>query len=347
MKTLSGEEICYHCKKLFSDVGVSNEHIIPDALGGKGLVSRNLLCEKCNNEWAASIDNVLIAQLGSLADFIGVPRDRKNDSKQIPVSSDNPELKSIRLGGRGSYKIQIQSSGINIPPIEATTKEDALKKAKKIIKELARKYPQFLNADIEKETVWSRGGYCKIYMGNHLINGKRFFKIGGVKFFQGITKILVNYAGAKGVPYDELENPLHFLIEGGKFNHFIQPYYLEFDLDLEPISHTIYLKGCTKDHLLIAYLELFDTFCFIALLNSNYHGPEIESSVSFDLLTGQKKQPRIEIGLSFDRLHSIPYWSRSLLRQWGTRKDLGFQKRNERLFVRIQKIQSDREAEES
>lgn len=342
MITLGGDDICYNCKFPFSEVGASDEHIIPDALGGKGLISNNLLCRKCNNEWGASIDNGLIAQLGSIADLIGAKRDRKNEAKQIPVSSDNPNITSIQSGGKRNYRIQIPIPDTNDTiKLNDKTPKGVVEKAKKLVNQLAMKYGQFSDIDIEKEIFWTVDPPCMIFIGNHLEGNKRFVKIGRDSLL-GIVKILVSYGGSEGVPFEELERPLRYLNQRKATNRFLQPYYVDGCLGNESISHTIYLKGSPEDHLLFAYIELFGTCCFIALMNSNYHGPELESAVSVDLLTGKRSQPLIKIGLSFERLHSIPYWSIRYWQRWAEGKDLSFNRRKKKLLTQVNKILSDK-----
>jgi hypothetical protein len=337
---------CYKCGQPFLVVGRSKEHIIPDAIGGKGMTSYDLLCQKCNNEWGSRVDLALVDQIGWIADMIGAVRNRPNETKQIEVSSDNGEVTWIHAQGRKGWEIQIFLPTGEPIVLRGKTKDEVIKRAKKKQKELAKKYPNFAEMDIDKETNWTDAWNETIYFGNHVENGKRSYKVGGEEFFRAVTKILVSFSIANGISTDEIKIPFSFLTLGKFENYFLQPFYVESlrqsKFDEDQISHVLCLRGNDTDHLLYAYIELFNNYCFIALLNSNYKGSEIDISMRTNLITGEKSNLKINIDLSADQLLSIPYWPSLAL--WANGNDLKFKTRSESLRSKMQKLQIGRES---
>lgn len=338
------QDHCYNCGQPFLKVGRSNEHIIPDAVGGKPLTSSDLLCEPCNNGWGSRIDQGLTNQLGWLADFIGVPRAHQNKEKRIEVQSESGAVTWIYAGGKKAWELKFPLSTGNLLVFEGKTKAVVIDKAKKIQKQLIQKDSNISSVDIENDTKWTDTFNETVYFGNHLENGRRMTKVGGMDFYRAITKTLVGFAISNGVPTDEVETPMLFLKEGKVIDHFVQPYFARIEpSSSNQFSHYLYLKGESSNHLLIAYVELFNTYGFIALLNSNYHGPDLEVARSIDLQGGRLGNPKIEIDLSFDRKHSIPYWPNSNLRFWAMKKDGELEDRFDALQRKLQMLQIERE----
>src|SRR6187455_2370107 len=70
--------ICYNCTDEITSTNQSDEHIIPNSIGGR-LKSKKLLCEKCNKGFGKTIDAEFSKQLDVLAAFFTVKRNRQKN----------------------------------------------------------------------------------------------------------------------------------------------------------------------------------------------------------------------------------------------------------------------------
>ena len=65
------KDYCYICGEELTKSNESEEHIIPNAIGGK-LKSNKLICKKCNNQLGNDIDYKLTKQLDFFSNFLNI-----------------------------------------------------------------------------------------------------------------------------------------------------------------------------------------------------------------------------------------------------------------------------------
>ena len=64
---------CYACGKEITPSNRSDEHIIPNAIGGR-LKSKSLLCKQCNSDFGDSIDSELSRQLNHIGNMLNIKK---------------------------------------------------------------------------------------------------------------------------------------------------------------------------------------------------------------------------------------------------------------------------------
>jgi hypothetical protein len=66
---------CYVCQTAITPDNFSDEHIIPNAIGGR-LQSKDLLCRDCNSKFGSDCDRELVEQLSIVTSFLQVKKHR-------------------------------------------------------------------------------------------------------------------------------------------------------------------------------------------------------------------------------------------------------------------------------
>lgn len=136
---------CYYCHEVLTKENKSEEHIIPNSLGGR-MCSYRLLCKGCNEKLGGTIDVELYKQLGFIADAISAKRDRKKSDRRIKMIGDNGQVAYVDpqegLARRSTLTFPLKNSDkdISIP----LNDNSPAKTVKKKSKELERVYGKLL-----------------------------------------------------------------------------------------------------------------------------------------------------------------------------------------------------------
>jgi hypothetical protein len=124
------------------------------------------------------------------------------------------------------------------------------------------------------------------------------FNLDNSIFPKGFAKIAAGFATLKGIERDNLKNIINletfmFRDKISLIPHFsLNPIDFFIDkkgylLDEYPM-HSIVLKGIREDKILYCFIELFSTFKFIVIIDDNYDGDDIYHHYAYDLLNSKK-----------------------------------------------------------
>ncbi|WP_158800619.1 HNH endonuclease [Pedobacter sp. L105] len=97
---------CYSCN---NDAG-SLEHVINNSIGGE-IKSRDLLCNKCNIEFGATIDTELDKRIGYVGDLLGIGKDRGKSAPIIIMKSDSGLIKHVGPFMKPLFKFTFPAGG--------------------------------------------------------------------------------------------------------------------------------------------------------------------------------------------------------------------------------------------
>lgn len=284
--------ICYMCNSPITKENETEEHIFLNAIGGK-LKPKTLICRQCNSNLGTTIDDALAKQFNFIANMLNIERDRGEPQPFNVADTNSGEIYSYEPGGKPKYlKPDIQRNG-NHYNIKASDK----KQARQIIKGLKRKHPEIDVEEILKTTQTKR---------KYLDNQVSFaICIGGDKAFRSICKTAVNFYLYSEGSKDYIEHLLPYIKCESENKHIVSPIYLSQD----PISktdndilHSIIVKGNHQEKVLFAYIEMFNFYRAIVLLNDNYEGPEMGSSYFFDVLSRDEITREYTLELSKDEI---------------------------------------------
>ena len=272
------KRFCYCCDAVITDKNKSVEHIILNACGGR-LKSDKLLCKECNSFFGTSFDSHLAKSTNALANLLMINREKgepqpvktRNSVTQEPYYlakggkplPTKPKIKQYKKDGKERLDITVHST----------------EELKKVLKGLKRKHP---NLDIP--AALSAAKSRKVMEdGSYDIDGS----IGGEKVFKAIAKSIINFYILKGGRAKFIKSLIPYLLDKKEMDvvwmHYPnQPVY---EADDQEVSHVLKVVGNASEKILYGYVELFNTHCFIVLLNSDYDGEDLNSDYVYDVLS--------------------------------------------------------------
>lgn len=301
---------CYYCDTELTKDNQSKEHIIPDALGGKGFYSFDLLCQKCNKNLGSTVDHDLEEQVVFYADLINVPRDRKKEKLITGLTSQGEKI----AYGRGlipKYEFNFEYPKGNIIKLFGDSEKDIIKIIRKKLTELKRKDNSI---DIEKELAGLRKEIRNgliVYFTNKFSIDYNKFVVGKSPFFRGVTKIAINYYLLNGGTKSHIQIPIEYL-KGDYPSPIIADFYYPrhysiHQVEENEISHLIYLKGDANEGILYCYVELFNAHNSLVILNPFYNGENIEATYCYDYISKTKVNKEITFKMNKYVLTSFPF----------------------------------------
>lgn len=278
--------ICYYCEQPITSKNRSIEHIIPNAIGGR-LKSKKLLCISCNSELGNRLDGSLCQALLPLSSFLNIKREtgKTPDLKNL-ISTDGKRYDLI--GGINPVlvapEIKISENKINV--VARNEKE-----LRHILKKLKIKHPNLDITNIEEK--FDRQN---IYMKGSLHMN---INVGDDDFYAALLKMAINFWIHNKGGHQCVQDAIERLRNGkslypGVINHYYPIDSMDYSSEIE-VAHTIVIKGDNIKKLLFGYIELFSSFAYTINLNTDYIGPEIEFSYSFDVLTCNVIESKINL----------------------------------------------------
>lgn len=262
---------CYCCGEIITPAKISDEHIIPNALGGR-LKSQILLCSDCNSKLGSEVDAPFCQQMGFVTNRLGIKRER----------GQPPPIKARRADS--GDPIFIESDRTTFAPRTTFQKtEDGYtiecdqKNLGKAMETLKRKVPNVQFSQVEP------------FESDLQFNHESDF--GGIACYRAVTKIALNYFLYRGGSVVPVGNVISFVKSGGN-NCFVILYYPSRDVlprrIAKQITHVVTIRGDPVQKLLYAYVELFTAFRFLVSLSEAYDGDLLNESYCFDLQQGQE-----------------------------------------------------------
>lgn len=274
-------DFCYICDCSLNVHNCSEEHIFLNALGGK-LKARNLLCKQCNSMFGDDIDSELARQFNFIANMLNIERDRGKPQSFDAIDCQDGTVYSLEPGGIPVLKYPVIKKEVQETKTRFTIRARDVKQWRAVAKGLKRKYPEIeQNKTLTNISTTKK----KKYLDNELSFKMEF---GGVKAFRSLCKSAINFYLYKNGNIANIRHLIPYVT--GKFEdkQIVKPVYFGYD----PISkndsevlHSIIIKGDAHENLLYAYIELFNFYKILVLLNDNYTDDNIEYSYFFDVIT--------------------------------------------------------------
>lgn len=279
---------CYVCSCILDEKNTTEEHIFLNAIGGH-LKSKNLICKECNSHFGNEIDTALANQLNFIANMFNIKRDRGKPQSFDAVHTSDGSIYSIAPGGKPFRKKPICLEKNNIYHVSVANRQQA----KEVLKGLKRKHPE-----IDTDTILNSATIHKSYLDNELGFNIAF---GGAQAFRSLCKTAVNFYLYKGGFSLNIHHLISYIQVGIESNPVVNYLYLDKSpifSNSKEVLHSIIVRGNSTEKILFAYIELFDFFKVVVMLNDNYEGESIEYSYFFDVISRTEVSREYELPLS-------------------------------------------------
>lgn len=286
---------CYICDIELNKENETEEHIILNSLGGK-LKSKSLICRKCNSKLGNDIDNELSIMLNPIANLLNIDRDRGKPQPFKAYNISSNEEYNILPGGKPERTKPIVVDKIvnGKGTLKITARSN--KEARNILKGYNKKYK---NIDIDN--IISQANYNKTYIDQPL---EFRFGIGNDKVYRAICKMAINTYIYVGGEKSDIKHLIPYITGQQVENNYTRLYYKDTEIvqKNEEVLHTLIIKGDSNEGILVAYIELFNVYKYLVLLNYNYTGKDMEYSYIFDVITREEINRRYIFTISKDEI---------------------------------------------
>ncbi|MCR4313554.1 MAG: HNH endonuclease [Candidatus Roizmanbacteria bacterium] len=248
---------CYRCDKPLNEQNESEEHLIPNSIGGH-TISKKLLCRNCNSI-LASLDASLAKQLNIFMVLLNPKRDNGNiphiNAKNIHTKED------VYLNANGT-EFSKYPEYINNEDGSITVKASKLKRLNQELKKIKKENP---SAKIEEPNFSKQSKYGEYHS---------FSEVNLDLIHNGFLKIAINHFIEFEGEFEFIKNAVKNLIEDEPYKKvFIYPLKDWINVNLDELKfHYVNINGCYKNNMLYANIALFNYYRATVLLDKNYTG---------------------------------------------------------------------------
>lgn len=304
-------ERCALCLEEWVNTKNSNEHIIPEAIGGRKTVS-GFICEACNNKTGASWDAEISRQFSVVSNMVGV---RRQKGKGPSVRIENSEFENLFLNLDGSFNVRerprpVESFDINSQIGHVGFKAGSHEQADTIIEGLKKKYDKqgYSNVSFTKKDSDS-------FLSEPV---KVSLNFSGEKAGRSLVKTALALAYHNGVEPELCDSAMDYLTGSGKpcFGYL----YTKDLLSSRPkeVIHCVSVKGLPANGVLLGYVEYFSLMRVVVCLSDCYTGVEFSDTYALDPTSGALLD--IDVDLDFDKanlndIFEFKYYCNDVLRE--------------------------------
>ena len=281
-----GPATCALCKALITPMNDSREHIVPNAIGGRRIVT-GFICEKCNNTKGSTWDSALYNQLHAICILLGIRRQR-GIVRPIPVETTGGETLLLHSDG----KLSIQHGSVSVDEVDGTKKLQVrartVQELRRMTPGIVRKYPS-----LDAKTIVEQSTTTRRSIDDALHFPLRF---GGHTVGRSIVKSVMALASDAGVNIDECEHAREYLLSdaGPCFG-----YFNDVDVvDNRPSGiffHCVFVHGDPANGRIVGYVEYFGYQRVFVCLSNSYKGEEFERCYAIDPVSGRELDLKISV----------------------------------------------------
>ena len=285
-KTLSTMK-CYSCNEELLSGNLSEEHIFPNAIGGK-IVSKKILCGNCNIKFGI-YDKEIDKIFGAFVVHYGIKRDR--DGYHPPVYGvDEATNKSVMLHSNRprTFTDPVTEFRGNTFTISAYNAKRANLELEKIKKEMEKKGLRVDTSEmkIENDTTEDKHvTYVDLIPDYYIL-------------LRGIVRIFLNLYIDRFGQNSIFKKAIEFVNDTQVKipNRFCTYYFTDLrnGIHTGKVLHSIVFKN--EKNFIKGYMELFGAVGFIALLSNEYKGKDFNLGFSYEIDTFEES----ELFYSFD-----------------------------------------------
>lgn len=286
IKKQSGLANCLLCPVNIDQKNNTEEHIIPQAIGGRKIV-KFFICDNCNNKTGILWENEIFNQLKEFCVLFDIKRHRKKLGA-IPVNlTDGTQLQLYPSGNFTPRKASVEEIlGDEKRTIKVIAKNP--EEAEKIISGFLAKYGEEFQVEGNPELE-----YTYEYTDQEIHFSKNF---GGDLASRSMIKTCLALISKHGINPHLCNVAVQCLKSKEPSNNWNLCY--QKDLIINRLQgfpfHCVYVIGIQHENIVVGYVEYFGFYRFISLLSDSYTGNDFSIIYALDPTTG-KEISNIEI----------------------------------------------------
>ena len=288
---------CALCFTRLNTNNTSDEHIIPNAIGGRKTV-RDFICKRCNSETGRTWDRELVKQLQPFCTMLNVRRQR-GQNQPIPVETVSGRQLTWHKDGsltirRPTFTKKFVDDRTRVSIAARTTSD-----LRRILTDFSRSRPE-LNVD----ELISHATETAEHLNEALQLSHEF--VGGGLAGRSIIKSCLALAYDGGLSSNDCPNAMEYLMSGGRacFGNYNETDPIV-DRPRKTPLHCVYVQATPNTGMILSYIEYFGFQKMVACLSDDYTGPGREHSYAINPLTGEELELQFMLNLEKDDLAGI------------------------------------------
>ena len=288
---------CALCYTRLDATNTSDEHIIPNAVGGRKTV-RDFICKRCNSETGRTWDRELVKQLQPFCTMLNVRRQR-GENQPLPVETVSGRQLTWHKDGsltvrRPSFSKSVVDDRTHVS-IRARNRSDL----RRILTDFSRSRPE-LNVD----ELISHATETEEHLHEPLQLSHEF--VGDGLAGRSIIKSCLALAYDAGLSSNDCPNAMEYLGSGGQacFGNYNEADPIVDRPEKTPL-HCVYVQATPNTGMVLSYVEYFGFQKIVACLSDDYGGPRRKHSYAINPLTGEELKLQFMLNLEKDDLAGI------------------------------------------
>ena len=274
---------CWICDRPFSTVTESEEHVIPNAIGGRRTV-RHFICRECNSGAGKRWESALASQLN----YLGILFDIRRQRGRVPpmrLKTASGKIVEVlpgnrRILGKPTHEVSHEGSKTTIH-----MRDRSVRNIRKRIRGIGRKNPQ-INVDEWMNRISTGQDYDSDPMHVSLT-------FGGSEFNRSMVKSAAALACDSGLSMEDCDLSVRFLRdEGSEYHDGCLFDYYQGDLVSNRVPgmplHCVHITGNPSTGLLLAYVEFFGAVRKVICLSRAYRSHSMSQQYSINPITGEE-----------------------------------------------------------
>lgn len=290
---------CALCEKPINENNQTEEHVIPQAIGGR-LKIKDFICLTCNNKSGHQWDSILSDQLAFFSTSLNIKREKKLPNYLVRTLDGKEYLKkpdgdfilirpmdTVKKNEDGTFNVKIEAPNLKV--------------AKDIIKKVIKENNLSSSAqDIMLENIKNSSSPM-----DQLIVDEISF--GGSESGKSLVKTALAMAFTMGIDIKQCDLAIGYLLENKEacFGYFYSKT-KDFIKNRENIPfHCVHIKACSTSRRVYGYIEYFGAFRVVLSMASCYLGEDKLGSYIIDPINSRKMSLDIELDVNDDVIQRI------------------------------------------
>lgn len=282
---------CALCPVELTEANRTNEHIIPNSIGGWPKV-QDFICKSCNSKKGDDWDSEVYAQFNWIPAMIGIMRNRGSQSKELVTTASGIDYHILPDGTMVPAELQFNRE-VNDDDVKISFVARNDKEAKSKIKELHKKYPQI---DVEEAIKHAKVQTSRLQEPLYI---KR--NLGGPLAGRSVVCTALAYAFSKGINPHSCENVQQFLHDPTAPSACCGFFFLREIVMNRPMDKTflcVSIHGSKQAKRLMAYVEYYGLGRWLITLSNEYKGSTFVDTYAVDPTNQETIDLKIDWSLS-------------------------------------------------
>lgn len=291
---------CALCKIEITENNNTNEHIIPNSIGGKRKV-RNFICIKCNSKTGEKWDSELAKIFAPFCTMFGIQKDRGEVPPLRVKTLSGIEYKQFSDGTFQPLNPKLSVIQKNENGFEISIQARTVTEAHQMLKGIQKKYElKDKSIDLLKSQIITKDSYLDEPI-------EHSFSFNAEKLGRSAIKTALALVSSGGIDPLVCNLAINYLVNNG------EPNFGYYDCNKDLVKnrefgcpfHCVFIKAIKETGQILAYIEYFGYLRIVSCLSNSYSGENQEILYAINPMTGEEINLNIELNFTQEQVEKI------------------------------------------